>query len=331
VPNGRVAATQRPLLGGLAAAAATAGLWLTMSDHADDAGGAMSHLPWLAVAVVVVLPVVAMVNFVCAAVAVRDLSDSALSVRSTTLVQLAAAATNRLVPNGLGGTAVNLRYLARSGVAPGAAVTAVAMLAVLGGLTDALSLAGVTALGPHVGVVGGGSEIATLTRRGLAGGSGHSWLVAAVAAGAVIALAARSRGRMFAGAIATLRQAGVHLGACLRRPRRLARAIVASWATTTVLSVGFVLAARAWGSAPSPAPVGALAAIYLVAAAAGGGTPLPAFCGVTEAALVGGLVLAHYSSGSALLAVAIFRGVTYWLPLPIGIFAVRQLRRERIL
>jgi len=45
---------------------------------------------------------------------------------------------------------------------------------------------------------------------------------------------------------------------------------------------------------------------------------LPAFCGVTEAALVGGLVLAHYSSGSAVLAVAIFRGVTYWLPLPIG-------------
>ena len=44
---------------------------------------------------------------------------------------MVTTATNRLVPNGLGGTAVNLRYLARAGVTPGAAGTAVAMLAVL--------------------------------------------------------------------------------------------------------------------------------------------------------------------------------------------------------
>jgi uncharacterized membrane protein YbhN (UPF0104 family) len=47
--------------------------------------------------------------------------------------------------------------------------------------------------------------------------------------------------------------------------------------------------------------------------------------------LIGGLVLAGYSSGSALLSVIIFRAVTYWLPLPVGLWAARRLRRANLL
>jgi uncharacterized membrane protein YbhN (UPF0104 family) len=63
----------------------------------------------------------------------------------------------------------------------------------------------------------------------------------------------------------------------------------------------------------------------------GGATPLPAFVGVTETALVGGLILSGYSSGSAILAVVIFRLITYWLPLPLGVLAARNLRTQALL
>jgi uncharacterized membrane protein YbhN (UPF0104 family) len=101
--------------------------------------------------------------------------------------------------------------------------------------------------------------------------------------------------------------------------------------TTIAMSAGFVAIVEVWGHAATPLPAGALVAIYLVAAAAGGTTPLPPIFGITEAVLIGGLVLAGYSSGSALLSVIIFRAVTYWLPLPVGLWAARRLRRASLL
>jgi uncharacterized membrane protein YbhN (UPF0104 family) len=97
------------------------------------------------------------------------------------------------------------------------------------------------------------------------------------------------------------------------------------------MSIGFVLAVDVWGQAAHPLPAGALVAVYLVAAAAGGATPLPAFLFVTELALIAALVLAGYTSGSALVAVVVFRVVTYWLPLPVGVWMGHRLRRTRLL
>jgi uncharacterized membrane protein YbhN (UPF0104 family) len=74
-----------------------------------------------------------------------------------------------------------------------------------------------------------------------------------------------------------------------------------------------------------------LTAIYLVASAVGGATPLPPWLGTTELVLVGALTLAGYSAGSAVLAVVVFRAVTYWLPLPVGIWSASRLRRVALL
>jgi uncharacterized membrane protein YbhN (UPF0104 family) len=101
--------------------------------------------------------------------------------------------------------------------------------------------------------------------------------------------------------------------------------------TTAAMSTGFVIAVHAWGDAPMPLPVGALIAVYLLAATLGGATPLPAFVGVTETALVGGLILGGYTIGSAIVAVVVFRLITYWLPLPLGVLAARTLRTQALL
>jgi uncharacterized membrane protein YbhN (UPF0104 family) len=127
------------------------------------------------------------------------------------------------------------------------------------------------------------------------------------------------------------RDAFAHFRALVVAPARWSTAAVASLATTIAMSVGFVLSVDAWGHTATPMPAGALVAVYLVAAAAGTTTPLPAFFGVTEVTMVGALALGGYTSVSAVVAVVVFRAVSYWLPLPVGVWAARQLRRADLL
>lgn len=313
---------------GAAVLATAGGLMLNGEDWGDDLASNLSGLPWPAVVAALVLPLVVVVHFVCAAVALRAVSGRRLALRATTLVQLAAAATNRLVPNGIGGAGVNLRYLLRAGATPGAASSSLAALAVLGAATDAAYVGAVTAFGPAVGLSGGAHELRTLAASGLRAG-GHPALLLIAGAGLLVFLVVRGRG--VHGAAAEAGEALRHASELVRRPGRVTAAALASAATTVVLSAGFLLCVDAWGSAATPLPAGALVAVYLVAAAIGGATPLPPFLGATEAALVGGLVLGGYSSASAILCVVVFRVLTYWLPLPVGVLAAHHLRRANML
>jgi len=70
---------------------------------------------------------------------------------------------------------------------------------------------------------------------------------------------------------------------------------------------------------------------YLVGAGAATAVPVPAGLGSTEAALVAALVAARIAPGDAVGAVLIFRVVTFWAPVPIGVLAARSLRRKRAL
>jgi uncharacterized membrane protein YbhN (UPF0104 family) len=55
---------------------------------------------------------------------------------------------------------------------------------------------------------------------------------------------------------------------------------------------------------------------------------VPAGIGSTEAALVAVLGGAGISTGPALQAIVVFRAITYWAPVPIGILSARVLRRH---
>jgi uncharacterized membrane protein YbhN (UPF0104 family) len=319
------------LTASLITAAALAAWTIVSEDRADTTTAVLSHVPWLAISAVLLLPLVVAIHYISAAFALRAVSDERLALQSTTFAQFAAGAANRMVPNGIGGAIVNLRYLLRVGLTPGAAASAVAALGVVGATTDALCVGAVTAIGPAVGLAGATRELHALTAGGLHAGQRNPWvLVGAVAVLATVVLL-RSHGRVVAGLARGTRHATSHVRALAGRPRRVITAFAASMTTTIAMSAGFVAVVYVWGQAATPLPAGALVAIYLVAAAAGGTTPLPPVFGVTEAVLIGGLVLAGYSSGSALLSVIIFRAVTYWLPLPVGLWAARRLRRANLL
>lgn len=313
------------------ATSACALIGISRDDRGDNLATALSHLPWLAIGAGLVLPLLVAIHFLCAAIALRAVSDPRLALRPTTFVQFAAAATNRIIPNGVGGAGVNLRYLLRAGITPGAASSSLAALALVGAATDAAYAATVTTVGPAVGLTGAAHELRTLTAGGLRAGQQHSWLVIAAVATAAAVVFVRIRGSVVASLAAGARQALTHAWELACRPRRLAAAAAASAATTVVLSAGFLMAVDVWGHAATPLPAGAVVAIYLVAAAVGGATPLPPVLGVTEATLIGALVLGGYSSPSALVSVFIFRALTYWLPLPVGVVAARRLRHASLL
>jgi undecaprenyl-diphosphatase len=245
--------------------------------------------------------------------------------------QLAAAATNRIVPNGIGGTALNLRYLRRAGISTGAAASVLVALAVVAGLTDLGFVGTVTTVGPHLGLTGAAQEMTALTTAGLAAGRQQSALLLTAFAGLAAFVVVRCRGlgvsRMLAGTADALRQ----VGDLARHPGRLIAAAVASTASSVAIASGFVVAVHVWGSSSSPLPAGALLAVYLIGSAAGGTAPVPAFFGLTEAALVAGLVFGGYTFASAVLAVAMFRVLTYWMPLPAGLWAARRLRRANLI
>jgi len=319
------------LTASLIMASALAAWTIVSEDRADSTAAALSHVPWPAISTVLLLPVVVATHYISAAFALRAVSDERLPLQPTTFVQFAAGAVNRMVPNGIGGALVNLRYLLRAGLTPGAAASAVASLGVVGAATDALCVGAVTAVGPAIGLTGAARELRALTAGGLQAGHRNPWVVVAAVAVLATVVFLRSRGRVAAGLARGAQHAVTHMRALAVRPRRVIAAVAASTATTIAMSAGFVAVVEVWGHAVNPLPAGALVAIYLVAAAAGGTTPLPPFFGVTEALLVGGLVLDGYSSGSALLSVLIFRVVTYWLPLPIGLWAAGRLRRANLL
>ncbi|HEX4672966.1 MAG TPA: lysylphosphatidylglycerol synthase domain-containing protein [Solirubrobacteraceae bacterium] len=290
------------------------------------------QISWPAAVAGMVLLGLTVVHFVFAAMALRSVSGRKLTMHSTAYAQLAAAATNRIIPNGIGGAGVNLRYLLRAGLHPGAAASALATLAVVGGLTDAAYASAVASAGPAVGVTGAAAEVRALTAHRLgAGAHPATWLLFAAVLALIAVTVVRRRRASPAAFASAVRQACTHAAMLARLPRRLVTVLVASAMTTAAMSAGFVVAVRVWGHAPTPLPAGALIAVYLLAATVGGATPLPSFVGVTEAALIGGLILSGYSSGSAITSVVVFRLITYWLPLPVGIAAARHLRSRALL
>lgn len=307
-------------------------VWTASRDDVTEYGAALlTSVPWTASAAVLLLFALVAVHYLSAAIALRAVSGQRTPLGSTLLVQFAAAATNRIVPSGVGAASVNLRYLLRGGMTLGAATSSLAALGVVGGVTDLVYGAAVTAAGPMVGLDGATAELHGLAAHGLRAGQQHYGVLLLVAMVVLAVFMVRNRGSLRTSLVASCRQAGGHARRLVGHRRRVASASAASVLTTVMMSVGFVVAVNVWGHSATPLPAGALIAIYLFASAAGGTLPLPPILGTTEIALVSALVIGGYTSASAIEAVLIFRAISYWLPLPIGAWAARRLRRDQLL
>lgn len=280
------------------------------------------ELRWVFLPVLVAL---AASHYVLAAVALRAVAGRRLPFGDAFLTQLTAAAANRVTPSGLGGSAVNVRFLTCQGIPLETAITAVAAMHLLGGFADVPMIAAVS---PWAG----GDVLARLydtatDPRVLA-------VVAVVAVAALYWLRRRPRTECAAGLETAAGKGGTMRGRwaaartglidLIRRPRDLIVMMVASAATTLTMGVAFALSVLAVPGAAEPGQVGALIVAYLVGGTVGGLVPIPAGIGSTEAVLVAALGAIDVSTGPAIQSVLLFRIITHWAPAPIGVLTARR-------
>lgn len=312
--------------------------WISAVTADEDSGAQLlalarataldvSRLRWQFVAAVIVL---AGLHYVATAVAARAAAGLPLPIGETLLVQLAAAAANRLTPAGLGGAALTARYFTRRGLDAPAAIGAVSALALLGGLADLLVLAALVLVGSSLGLTGSAREVALLARQVSArlGPVRSPWLWAVVAALLLAALGAylarmrfRAR-RRWTGVLQPVRR-------LLRHPGALATLILASGCTTLVLGFAFIATTA---MVPGPQPVGGLGALliaFMLGSTAGTAVPLPAGLGGSEAAYVAVLISVQVPAAHAVEEVLLFRVLTFWAPAAIGVVATRYLYRRK--
>jgi uncharacterized membrane protein YbhN (UPF0104 family) len=328
----------------LAALVGWRGLVANRDWQHDWTGGAGTSLHAAVAVAAVVLPltvlcVLAALHYLASALALRAASGTRLPWGESYLNQLAAATANRLTPGGLGGAALNARYLVRRGVPAARAAGALAALSLVGAVADLLMLLGVaslTALSGPWRAPGAGSLPAAvsgdLSRWGGVVARHAVPIIAAgalaVVLGALVLRSSRPRPRTRR-AFHALRAGFVELVALRRRPRDLLVMATASAGTTLVLG-GALLATLVLVAGPAvldrALPV---LAAYLIGAALASAVPVPGGVGTTDAALVGALLTAGIRPGQAVPAVLLFRVVTHWAPAGLGLLAVRRLRRTR--
>ncbi|MCP2339497.1 lysylphosphatidylglycerol synthase transmembrane domain-containing protein [Actinomadura rupiterrae] len=257
------------------------------------------------------LALLAVLHYVFAAVALRGASGRPLPLRRTTLTQFTAAAANRVTPGGLGAAAVNTRYLVTRGMPFANALVAVAVLQAAGVPADLLLMAGALALG-------GGNSLNPHLLSPLA-------LLLIPMALVVLPVALRW-GRRVVRSPAVVRALNGLTDLC-RRPTDLALTLSCSAGTTLAMAVSFALSVQAIpGTMTGLEDTLPLITAYLLGAAAGAAIPLPGSMGTTEAALVTALAALNTPTTPALQAVLLFRAITYWAPVPLGLLAYRTLR-----
>jgi uncharacterized membrane protein YbhN (UPF0104 family) len=109
----------------------------------------------------------------------------------------------------------------------------------------------------------------------------------------------------------------------VRRPRDLLVLLAASLAVAINLGLAFGLSVLAVPNATKPEHLGALFGAYIIGSAAGSALPVPGGVGTAEAAFIAALIAVGIAAAPAFQAVMLFRAITFWAPVPIGILAVK--------
>ena len=254
-------------------------------------------------------------TYVAAALAMGGAVPTRLRAVPTLATQVAASFASNLAPAGVGGMALNVRYLRKSGVDGPVAASSVGLNAAAG-------------FAVHMGLMvvffvwAGRSAVGSLSL--------PHWPVLAIVAAVIavcigLAFAIPATRALLATKLAPLLgRAFSGLAAVIRSPGKIALLLGGSAAVTLSYVLAVYFSTLAFGGDLSLAQVGA---VYLAGSAIAVAAPTPGGLGALEAAVIAGLVGAGMSSTDAVPAVFLFRLATYWLPILPGWIAFNRLRR----
>ncbi|GAA1529064.1 lysylphosphatidylglycerol synthase domain-containing protein [Dactylosporangium maewongense] len=249
-------------------------------------------------------------------------------------VQVAASFANHVLPAGSGGMGINIRFLRKHGLGPGAAVGSVGLNTLVGAVTHTLLLVVAVAISPSLarGIHVPGSWRDSVSRA--AGPAG--WILLAVcglalAAGLAAAVRPAWRRRMAERAVGAGRRVGEELRrlwGVLRDPYRAAALWLGSFSTPLLHAIILYAVLRSLGVAVT---VGTAVVLYLVVSTLSAFVPSPGGIGALDVAMLAGLTAIGVSSAVALGAVVGYRLITVWVPLLPSAFVLAVLLRRRII
>ena len=251
-------------------------------------------------------------TYVGAGLTLVAFSPERLSLWRSTEVHLASAVVSLVAPAGVGGAAINLRFLNRKGVPTAVGVATVALVQVVQFVVTVVLLVVLAAM--------------TGQSTGLTLPSG--WVL--VAAGAVVVVAAvvltipKARSWAWAKIEPTYRQVWPRLVWVMSNPMRLVLGVGGALMLTLSYILSFSASLWAFGYT---VPFAVLAITYLASNTVGSIVPSPGGIGPVELALTAGLVAAGVPYGVALSTAIVYRLVTFWIPIPVGWLSLQRLQK----
>jgi len=256
------------------------------------------------------------VTYIGATISLSGAIPNHLPAVPTFATQVGSSFCSKLAPAGLGGMALNVRYLQKQGVDEPVAVSGV-------GLNSAAGLVG------HVTLI-----LVFLLWAGKDAFGGFSlpdpkWILvglAVVAALSAVMMAIPASRRLIVTRLVPILQRAIHgMAGVFKRPAKLAVLLLGSLTVTLSYLIGVYFATQAFGGGLPLATVGA---VYLAGAAIATAAPTPGGLGAMEAALIAGLVAAGMKNSTAVPAVFLFRFATFWLPILPGWLSFMWLQRR---
>lgn len=244
------------------------------------------------------------------------LADVPIKLFQTSVVQLAASFISKVVPGGLGSTAINTRYLHKSGLQISDASATVVSATAIGFIMFIAPLL--------LFLILTGGSVFSLFKIDF---PPSTIVYVAFAVGAVIltlVLAKKLRRKIFRALlnfVSSLRDIATS-------PRQLTLASCASLG----LSVVYILCLYACFKA-FDLPLGFVSAVivYATAVIAKTTVPTPGGLGPQEIAMVSSLLGLGIVKPTALAVVILYRLATFWLPIPFSLIAYKYLQRNKLI
>ena len=306
---------QRVRLKTLLMITAAAGAFYFVLPQLAQVGGSWREFLSADWAWVPLLIVLSAASYLASAVSVLGSVPQRLPLLPTLLSQLASSFANRVSPANIGGMALNVRFLQKSGMEAGPSVAAVGLNSLAGGIV-------------HVGLLvvffaWAGSSLAGAFH--LPSASKVLLGLAVLAAIVGLLVATRwGRRRVLTPVVGAVRSGARSLRQVARSPWKVALLVGGSAGVTLAYIGALAVAVHTFGGTASLAEIGA---VYLAGSVIAAAAPTPGGLGPLEAALIAGLTGIGVAGGVAVSAVLTYRLATYWLPVLPGWLSLHLLQR----
>ncbi|MGW8396148.1 flippase-like domain-containing protein [Streptomyces lydicus] len=232
-------------------------------------------------------------------------------------VQFASSFLNRITPSNVGGMALNLRYLQKTGIETGAATASVGLQSLAGAASNAVLAAGFFAwagqhhAGMHLHLPPGRYVLPAIALT--------------LAAAGLLGVTPPGRRFLHEKVWPFLRAAVSTLTGIASDPAKLALLVTGALGLPLIQVVGLALSVRAFGG---DLPFVQAGAVYMAARLVANAAPVPGGLGALEAGLIAGLTALGVAAGAATSAVLVYRLLTFWLNVPLGALALGLVQRK---